>query len=314
LSSVFLILFFGLEIFARIYLISPKALLPWHGYHIREFSKAGVIQLSEVEDLEFELIPSLNTEFSLAPFKTNSEGLLDREYSKIKPPNTYRIVVLGDSTSAAIGVPIEKNYHSLLEEYYNEKNSSKQYEFINFAVPGYSLSEYLSVLKHKALNYNPDMILIAVLVTNDLEIHLLSDTNIQVKRARTNSYIRWWGGKLIKDSFVNLIQNFKSEKKIKNYDLEGISTIFKEFKKIGKENDIPIVIVALARYEEKEEYPYEYSILKSLSKQNDFQFIETAQKFEDFPYEKTKIFRADNHPNEKSHVLYAEAIKEQLHI
>jgi hypothetical protein len=47
--------------------------------------------------------------------RINSQGLRDREHAKQKPPNTFRIAILGDSHAEAFQVPIEKTFWSVLE-------------------------------------------------------------------------------------------------------------------------------------------------------------------------------------------------------
>ena len=43
----------------------------------------------------------------------NREGFLDREHTKVKPDNTFRIALLGDSFVAAREVPPEKAFASI---------------------------------------------------------------------------------------------------------------------------------------------------------------------------------------------------------
>ncbi|MDE5072127.1 MAG: SGNH/GDSL hydrolase family protein, partial [Trichodesmium sp. St5_bin8] len=51
-----------------------------------------------------------------AYIEINSDGLRDHEYSKIKPENTLRIAILGDSFAEAVQVPIEKTFWSIIEQ------------------------------------------------------------------------------------------------------------------------------------------------------------------------------------------------------
>src|SRR6267143_6696372 len=48
--------------------------------------------------------------------RINSAGLRDREHAKQKPPNTFRIAVLGDSFAEARQVPIEDTFWAMLEK------------------------------------------------------------------------------------------------------------------------------------------------------------------------------------------------------
>ena len=51
-----------------------------------------------------DLVPSMSTVLGGAPCTSNSLGMRDREYDKLKPVNTYRIVLLGASNDMGIGV------------------------------------------------------------------------------------------------------------------------------------------------------------------------------------------------------------------
>ncbi len=51
--------------------------------------------------------------------KVNSKGLREYEYDYEKPPNTYRILVLGDSITFGWGVAFEKTYSKILEKKLN---------------------------------------------------------------------------------------------------------------------------------------------------------------------------------------------------
>jgi len=75
--------------------------------------------------------------------------MLDKERTKDKPKETYRIICLGDSTTA------NSEYAAILEELLNKNTKKYSFEVWNCAVKGYSATQYYQALKEKWLRYNP---------------------------------------------------------------------------------------------------------------------------------------------------------------
>jgi lysophospholipase L1-like esterase len=107
-----------------------------------------------------------------AEMRINSLGLRDREDLTLeKPAGTYRIVVLGDSTTVGWGVPFEKLYPKLLENSLNTNPPSakwKRYEVINTGIGNYNTCQEVASFKERWLALNPDLVLIAWYI-NDAE-------------------------------------------------------------------------------------------------------------------------------------------------
>jgi hypothetical protein len=89
----------------------------------------------------------------------NSLGMRDVERTVAKPANTYRIAVLGCSLTEGKQVDLDKTYCQLLEKRLNKGNSPVKYEVLNFAVSAYSLGQEYLRLKHKALQFKPDLVI-----------------------------------------------------------------------------------------------------------------------------------------------------------
>ncbi|MFM1842423.1 MAG: hypothetical protein RLZZ490_1159, partial [Cyanobacteriota bacterium] len=87
-----------------------------------------------------------------------------------KPENTYRIVVLGDSFSEAIQVNADQTFWSEIERRLPncEALAGKNIEVINFGVGDYGTAQAYMTLKHQALNYQPDLVLLEIFTGNDL--------------------------------------------------------------------------------------------------------------------------------------------------
>ncbi|HOW28110.1 MAG TPA: SGNH/GDSL hydrolase family protein [Elusimicrobiota bacterium] len=89
------------------------------------------------------------------PEETNSLGMRDKEYSVKKPAGVKRIIFLGDSITAI------SRYTDMLEERLQEEFPGR-YEVLNFAVAGYSLSEYAILTQKRILRFQPDYVVLGL--------------------------------------------------------------------------------------------------------------------------------------------------------
>ena len=90
--------------------------------------------------LGIELVPSASITFHGKKLSVNQWGMRDREYTKRKPADAVRIVLLGSSYTMGSGVADGKTFEALVEDRLNETwSKGRRYEILNFAVPGYSI-------------------------------------------------------------------------------------------------------------------------------------------------------------------------------
>jgi hypothetical protein len=132
---------------------------------------------------------------------TNSAGFHDREHSKQKPPNTFRVAVLGDSFTEALQVAIEKTFSSALERELAgcPELKGKNVEVMNFGVSGYGTAQELQMLRHYAWDYSPDLVLLAFFTGNDTQ-----NNSRPLQQDDYRPYFLLQNGKLVlDDSFVN---------------------------------------------------------------------------------------------------------------
>jgi lysophospholipase L1-like esterase len=323
LVSVSLCLF-ALEVFARLYYFTPKALLPWYGGSIGFLKRSGFIRSSDDCEIVYDLKPNLDTYFSMARLRTNSQGLRDREYSIPKPENTYRVAVLGDSLTMPFGVEIEDAYHSVLEKVYNTESDQETYEFINFGVGGYSLVQYLATLREKSLAYDPDHILVGLCLENDVPV-----TNLRYrycdyvpKLRKSNPYFEWWFLRLLEDKLGgrrHRLIGYKEHGEERLFDLLRMDDVIAEFKDISEERNIGLTFVALRwGFDQNED---DFEAFRRVLFRHEISFVDTAPAFHEANGEgysfreggsRYAVYRADGHPNAEGHRLFAEAIKRSL--
>jgi len=150
--------------------------------------------------------------------QVNSEGLRDREHTKAKPPNTWRVAVLGDSFTEAIHVPVEQTFWSKLERKLGNCQAvkgRKNVEVINFGVQGYGTAQQLIVLRKKVWDYSPDIVILAFFIGNDV---INNSPKLEYDRYRP-FFAYDASGKLVPDmSFRNLVPIDRNERAVSFVD------------------------------------------------------------------------------------------------
>jgi len=99
--------------------------------------------------------------------RRNRFGFRDGEFSVRKPPGTTRIVVVGDSFTAAMGIAEDERYTERLEAELRSRLGAV--EVLNFANPGAEIDDHVETLRRAVLPVRPDFVLLQWYV-NDVEI------------------------------------------------------------------------------------------------------------------------------------------------
>ena len=104
--------------------------------------------------------------FAGVPVHTNSLGFrATRDYDLRKSPNTFRILVLGDSVTFGHGAV--HDYPSLLEAMLKQWKPDTDWQVWNLGVPGYNTSQELAQLRELGPAYQPDLVIVGFFI-NDI--------------------------------------------------------------------------------------------------------------------------------------------------
>ena len=136
---------------------------------MHDLDLGDIVQPSRDAGIVYELRPNARGRFVGQPVVVNSQGLHDNEYSRQKPPGTFRIVGVGDSSLFGWGVPFEDSSLKVLERRLNETSRAQTFEVINFAVPGYNTAMEAETFVARCLEYAPDLVLLNF-NTNDYDV------------------------------------------------------------------------------------------------------------------------------------------------
>jgi len=303
-----LIVYILVEQTVRVYLFGGDAFSYTKISSIRSTGGSGNLQPSDIEGLVYELKPGLDTIFKLVPFTTNSRGLRDKEYSLEKPPNTFRVAVIGGSFTMGAGVDIEEAFHSRLEDRLNGESDGVNYEFINFGVAGYTMENKLLVLEHKVLEYDPDLVLFV------LDGSQFFEDKVRTFTPRTGkfSFFTSYSYELLKKIKILPGRNKSAVKFTRRHmrHLFLLDHALFEIARFSEENGIPVSIIVL-------DHDYQHNRL-SKKIENKVRNVKELYYSNTLPYFRHKYFRdysiykVDMHPNAEANSIFAEIIYRDL--
>jgi lysophospholipase L1-like esterase len=245
------LIFAGIELFFR---LNPK-----FNYRFNSLKfKHDKVSFLNNDDFTF-IRPSALLGYEIIPNKhwpvfSNSYGLIGKEYKLSKGRNIFRILLLGDSII----------YKDEIRQYLDEKlntnpaltlNSKYKFEIWNAGCPGYDVRQYYLYLKHRGINYKPDMVLICFCL-NDFDLNL----NIYYKDKKGATEYYFPVPEISKRISVNpflmkysyfyrfvilMFDSYLSAKKLDNNDVlrENGEYYLQKIKDICTINNIPLVAV-----------------------------------------------------------------------
>ena len=92
-------------------------------------------------------------------FVTNSQGFRSNEDFRLeKPPGTFRVIALGDSTTEGFEVRQNYTYPAVLERYLRKYGINA--EVFNTGISGFGTAEELIYLENEGIKYKPDAVVL----------------------------------------------------------------------------------------------------------------------------------------------------------
>lgn len=272
----------------------------------------------------------------LCKLKVNCHGFRGNEVSKKKPADTFRIMILGDSSAFGYGVNQKEVFASVLEDKLSRKYRDRKIEVINAAVPGYTTFSTLNFFRGKGVGFNPDAIIISH--NNDPDFDWDEDKN----RA-SPGYILPLLKILYKSNIYMCLRreilNAKYKKKPQLYESvpedRGVHRVnagdFREnlnsIMDIANDKGMKILVISMPRkaeefgdsdndiidddknhhIEEEDTELYQYrKIMKEVTKEKGGIFLDLLRKWHDLPPD--PLFLDDMHPTVDGHEKIADEL------
>jgi lysophospholipase L1-like esterase len=276
--------------------------------------------------------------------KINSHGLRDFEYSYKKQPDTFRILVLGDSVSYAYGQDMQNGFAKVLERQLNAANSKKyaRIEVINASHNGFHILDQYNYLQLYGLGYSPDALVIGVnsshFAIESLQMIIKDGVDFApgslwlrlhvppwVKRSLRNSYLYMTIGNAYRNHVSRgLNSNDRTTvseadlKKTTDLTLKKVADDLEKLLSLTSKNSLITYFLYQPNRSETISGAYDapplLDQLRSLEKQGRLTFVDSITEFGKYKLNATEIFPVNDgsHPNANGHKIFADRLFDSL--
>jgi lysophospholipase L1-like esterase len=90
--------------------------------------------------------------------ENNRYGFRERDFKTPKPPDVYRVMVLGDSLTWGAGLAVDERYTAIAEKLLNDGFPQKKFEVLNFGIPRGPTTKERDILQELHQEVEPDLI------------------------------------------------------------------------------------------------------------------------------------------------------------
>jgi lysophospholipase L1-like esterase len=255
----------------------------------------------------------------------NSKGTRGRDFSEKKPDDVFRIVSVGDSRTFGWGLSEPETYSFLLEDSLRAFfGDSRKVEVINAGVNAWSYDQIYMYLKGVALNYQPDLVIVAQAnlwsqfnenATEDFRTKFMTRVWLKnlLRRSALYHYMIEVQLKTFYDRYRNdLIPMPEREDEIQFRQRKDENTVLREsiesICRLLKEKNVNFLLLHIPwEIEEFQIFRVEKAIKQDLSGKYDIHLIDLEGPFSS---SKSKLFQeADRvHPNAEGNKIIANQI------
>lgn len=255
------------------------------------------------------------------PLKINSLGFRDDEVAMPKPPKTYRIVFLGDSTMFGWFIERQNGYVEMIEDDLQQAvGRDWKVECINTAVPAYNAAQEVALFHETCLALQPDAVVIQYELNDELifpyaiEPPFLTGFDIYLRRLPD-----LWRGKY--KTMEDLVMAIQGERLYEKYPgSHGWNSVVTSYRRLAatcREKGLPLIVL-MPPFEARVNEPDKtddarFAPIRGLCRQmgvTPVEIFKTVQAYaidHDLKYADLIVSAQDNHANERGHALIAQA-------
>jgi len=266
----------------------------------------------------------VSKEFSYE-IKCNADGIRDIDHSFEKEKNEYRILCLGNSFTEGIGTPQDSTWPKLLEDRINQI-SKRKVTVINAGISGSDPFYEYMLLEEKMLNYNPDLVLVA-LCNSDIKFYKCRGgferfTKDGVHYLEGPAWEKIYAVSYVFRIFIDNVLHYKMLMPPEKFNantkkaLLAMEECIKRFYYLSIQHDFKLALVFFDK-SQYERYVYA-QLIDQLKKENLipvidlFEYNKNIIKLDSNEYRKHYFWPIDKHFNSRGYNLMAEGVEWNL--
>ena len=269
--------------------------------------------LIRVDDLR-EVVLKRNdaTERFGLQWRTNDQGMRDRDYSVKKPKGTFRVALVGDSIGAGWGVNAEDRFESILEEAWNTRardSAGGRVEIINCAIPGHSPGQRWYHFGQIGWSMEPDLVIYqstaADVGWDERRLRFLLARGLGwdcpiYRPALESAGARPFGSP---DQYKRALHS-------RHWDI--LAGVYKSMSADCKARGVPIVWVLVPRVGRKSDAALRPALIETARAAGFSQIIDLTDAFDDLDPANLAVDRDDFHPNRRGHARLAQRLDDAV--
>jgi hypothetical protein len=323
-QTVFRKLRFGLYLAVVVFAV-PELAVRISGYSRRHLCDPIYQPFGAVTDIPYVHKPNLSRARArgLAVINTDSIGLRSVTVGGLAGPRRageYRIAVVGNSVTFGEGViKTEDTFVQVLEETLNRKQTAFRARLFNFGASAYSVKVMTATLKHRMLEVEPDLVVMA-LVPSDFD--LSRTPSVDARGYLTDNKL---SGFLPRESFVRRLLRkvhlvyllreaiypyFDKERKAEDFFAAGALpssyAYVREFKAAAEERKLAYRIVLLPSLRSR------FGSLTERLESDAIAFVDLTSLRDRFTAQQFRASRFDTHPSALVHREIGQSIAENI--
>lgn len=244
-------------------------------------------------------------------FRTNSQGLRDREFSFERVPGKLRIVMLGDSLTVGWGVPLKDTFAKRIERFYAAAGIDA--EVINLGVGNYNTVQEVQAFLTKGYRYQPDLVVLNYFVNDAESLARASAPSAMMRACYACVFVAGRSDALMRQFFdrmdwaqyyLSLYGDGTSQGWL---DAKAAIGRLADF---SKRNGMVLLIASLPELHDVAHYRFDRitDLVRQSAKENGAAFVDVLPYLAGQPSSKLWVTRPDPHPNAFANELIAKGL------
>lgn len=283
-------------------------------------------QASSIPGFDYEMVPNRRASLQGFLVETNQHGMRDDEPFSQKPGSPCRVAVLGDSYTFGIRVHAGETYPKVLESLLRQSplGARCKFEVLNFGVIGYSSYDEDLMLKYRAVNFEPHVVIVGY-VLNDPEVDAIQPLHAYFVRKfwwQPYSLLKMaaqvkddWDRKHVGGGDYYIYLHIPGRRK-----WQSVVDAFSDIREVAEPRKIKVVVTIFPMVTRSfkgkpwSESPYTrlHRQVSDLAVSNGFAVVDLLDAFSQYPSQDLVFEQGDDHPNVTGHEVIARAIEDKL--